>query len=96
MLTRDGERVLEVLLIAAGLAVAIVFQDDLPGQKSYGFSGLADARSAFTRQVDDNNLYKADRPHTASITPVAIGPFKQAIAEAAARLVGLERSISRC
>ena len=31
MLTRDGERVLEILLIAAGLALTVMFQNSLPG-----------------------------------------------------------------
>lgn len=31
MLTRDGERAFEVLLLSAGLALTMLLQDDLPG-----------------------------------------------------------------
>jgi len=89
MLTRDGERVLEVLLVAAGLALVTVFHDDLPGRSPTGNPGAGDPRAAYTGQMHNVGGHRTARARAATGEPVSAGPIGQALAE-------LERLTSRC
>lgn len=89
MLNRDGERVLEVLLVAAALALAAIVHDDLPGRNPSGSHESTDSGSAYTRQILDIDRDQSVRLRTTLDAPVSAGPIRQALAE-------LERLTSRC
>lgn len=96
MLTRDGERVLEVLLVAAGLALATIFHDRLAISDPAIIPGAANAESVHVRQAADIKTRSSDLAELQVAAPAAVGPIEHALADFAKRLADPERSASRC
>lgn len=95
MLTRDGERVLEVLLIAAGLALTAVFQDELAGDTPVEIYVPRDAGSVLAGRT-------LDAPRNVDLSEITIpaaapvGLVEHALAAVAAVLAEHQRPISHC
>ncbi|MBL37495.1 MAG: hypothetical protein CMP07_03700 [Xanthomonadales bacterium] len=94
MLTRDGERVLEILLIAAGLALTVMFQNSLPGGQALPENqGGRLEEPGFVQQVHGLDL---DEPRQAPASTLATATIQQALSEAAAMLAVLGPPSGRC
>lgn len=94
MLTRDGERVLEILLIAAGLALTVMFQNRLPGGQALPENqGGRLEEPGFVRQVHELDL---DEPRQVPASMLVTATIQQALSEAAAMLAVLGPPGGRC
>jgi len=95
MLTRDGERVLEVLLLSAAIAVTVILNGNLalsdstrPGPEEHNTTPLTALPVGRDRQVQ-KDLPAADAKAPAEMVGLML-------AGAAARLAELEGRTSRC
>jgi len=96
MLTRDGERVLEVLLIATSLALVLVFRSQFPLPDPVRISATGERGAVVPASVSPDRSRDV-RPQL-SVTE-ALGPvesFERVLTDAVARLADLESRITRC
>lgn len=95
MLTRDGERVLEILLIAAGLALAVAFEGDLPRAGWNAGASVDDAAAAMAVDRADRDQ-RRHLPASIDGKHAHVATLERMLTDAAARLADQDVRKTRC
>lgn len=96
MLTRDGERVLEILLIAAGLALAVAFEGDIPRAGWHAGASIDDGAAAAIAVDSADREQRRPLPPSIDGTPAHVATLERMLTDAAARMADLEIRKTRC